>query len=44
MTQDVTFDKSVKVNLSHETYAELVKEAEEKGLSKSALARTKIRG
>jgi len=40
MTQEVTLDESVKVNLDSETYEKLAKEARKKGLAKSALART----
>jgi len=43
MSQKATYTESVKVNLSSDVYQKIVEEAENAGLSKSAVARSKIR-
>lgn len=40
MTQKVTLDESIKVNLDSDTHDKIADKAEEIGLSKSAMART----
>ena len=43
MTQKVTYQKSIKVNLSEDFYEKVEALAQEKGLSKSAIVRMAIR-